>query len=94
MTTMKASVYNEYGSPDVLQLKEVAKPIPQENEVLVKIIATTVTAVDSAFRQGDPYNARLYAGLTKPKNRILGMVHSSQNQKISPMKKLLLLMLG
>ena len=69
---MKAFVYTKYGSPDVLELMEVEKPTPKENEVLVKIHATTVTAVDSAFRQGIPYNARLYAGLFKPKNRTLG----------------------
>lgn len=69
---MKAVVYTKYGAPDVLELQEVAKPIPQENEVLVKVVVTTVTAVDSAFRQGKPFNARLYAGLTKPKNHILG----------------------
>jgi len=71
-TTMKASVYTKYGSPDVVQIKEVEKPIPQDNEVLVKVAATTVTAVDSVFRQGVPFNSRMYAGLTKPKNHILG----------------------
>ena len=69
---MKAIVYTKYGSPDNLEMKEVEKPTPQDNEVLVKVYATTVTAVDSAFRQGKPYNARLYAGLSKPKNPILG----------------------
>ena len=69
---MKASVYTKYGSPEVLQFQNVAKPSPKENEVLVKVHATTVTAVDSAFRQGFPYNSRLYAGLTKPRNHILG----------------------
>ena len=69
---MKAIVYTKYGTPDVLEMQEVAKPTIEENEILVKIHATTVTAVDSAFRQGRPFNSRLYAGLFKPKNQVLG----------------------
>ncbi len=47
---MKAIVYTKYGSPDVLQLKEVAKPIPKNNEVLIRTYATTVTAGDCELR--------------------------------------------
>jgi len=69
---MKAIVYTEYGSPDVLQLKEVAKPTPQDNELLIRIEATTVTAVDSTFRQGASLSGRFYTGLTRPKRPVLG----------------------
>jgi NADPH:quinone reductase-like Zn-dependent oxidoreductase len=69
---MKAIVYTKYGPPDVLQIKEVQKPVPKENEVLVKVHATTVTATDCIFRRGEPFISRLFTGVTKPKNQILG----------------------
>ncbi len=69
---MKATVYTQYGPPEVLELKEVAKPVPGDNEVLVKVHAVTVTAVDSTFRKGDAFFARLFTGLTKPKRTTPG----------------------
>ncbi len=69
---MKAIVYTKYGSPDVLQLTEVAKPIPKDHEVLVKIHAASVNAADLHLLRADPFLIRLYSGLLKPKNKILG----------------------
>ena len=69
---MKAIVYTEYGSPDVLHLKEVVKPTPKDNEVLVKVHAVSVNAADLHLLRADPFLIRLSSGLLKPKNKILG----------------------
>jgi NADPH:quinone reductase-like Zn-dependent oxidoreductase len=70
---MKAIVYTKYGPPDVLQLKEVPKPIPKDHEVLIKIHATTVNRTDCGFRKPEyPVIIRLVNGLFKPKKKILG----------------------
>jgi NADPH:quinone reductase-like Zn-dependent oxidoreductase len=74
---MKAIVYHKYGSPDVLQLKEVAKPTIKDNEVLIKIYATTVTKYDCWVRSctappGFWLPMRIASGLRKPKKPILG----------------------
>ena len=69
---MKAIVYTEYGSPDVLQLKDVAKPIPADDEVLVKVQAVSVNAADLHLLRADPFLIRLSSGFLKPKHTILG----------------------
>jgi NADPH:quinone reductase-like Zn-dependent oxidoreductase len=71
---MKAIVYTKYGPPDVLVLKEVEKPTPKDNEVLIKVHASTVTPMDWRFRQpGKNIIARMMAGPIKPNNPILGV---------------------
>lgn len=68
---MKAIVYTEYGSPDVLKLKEVEKPTPKDNEVLVKVYAVSLNASDMEFLTATPAYVRMW-GLRKPKYTILG----------------------
>ena len=69
---MKAIVSATYGSPDVLRLEEVARPVPHDGEVLVRNHASVVTKALCAARAGNPFMARLHFGLTKPKWTILG----------------------
>lgn len=68
---MKAIVYTKYGPPDVLQLKEVEKPVPKDNEVLIRIYATTVNRTDCATIRAKPFFMRIVTGRFKPKNRFL-----------------------
>ena len=70
--TMKAVIVTKYGSPEVLELKEVAKPTPKDNEVLIKINATAVTTADSMMRRADPYISRFFLGFNRPKKPIIG----------------------
>jgi NADPH:quinone reductase-like Zn-dependent oxidoreductase len=75
---MKAIVYTQYGSPQVLQLKEVAKPIPKDNEILLRIKATAVNSGEVRLRKADPFAVRFLFGLTKPKINTLGVVFSGE----------------
>jgi NADPH:quinone reductase-like Zn-dependent oxidoreductase len=70
---MKALVFTKYGSPEVLQLKKIAKPTPKENEVLVKIHTTAVNDYDWSLVKGKPYLLRLLYGILRPKHQIPGM---------------------
>ena len=69
---MKAIVYTQYGSPDVLQLKEVAEPVIKENEVLVSVHAAALNAGDVFSMRGSPWLVRLTVGFPRPKDYILG----------------------
>jgi NADPH:quinone reductase-like Zn-dependent oxidoreductase len=79
---MKAIVCPKYGSPDVLQFKEVERPIPKENEVLVKIFATSVNRTDSAYIRGKPFFTRVMTGLIRPNVHIPGTEFSGKIEKI------------
>ncbi|HRE46359.1 MAG TPA: NAD(P)-dependent alcohol dehydrogenase, partial [Aggregatilineales bacterium] len=68
-----AMITTAYGSPDVLQKQEVAKPTPKDNEVLIAVRAASVTPSDSAFRKGEPFIVRLLYGLRKPRLSIGGV---------------------
>jgi NADPH:quinone reductase-like Zn-dependent oxidoreductase len=70
---MRAVVHDSYGPPEVLHLEDVPRPVPAEDEVLVKIHATTVTRTDCGFRAAEPFFSRAFTGLLKPKRRIPGL---------------------
>lgn len=69
---MKAVIHTQYGSPHVLQIAKVRKPHPKDNEVLIKICTTTVNRTDCGFRSAEYFISRLFSGLFRPKNQILG----------------------
>jgi NADPH:quinone reductase-like Zn-dependent oxidoreductase len=69
---MRAVVHDGYGPPEVLRLEDVEPPVPKENEVLVKVRASTVTRSDCGYRGADPFFSRIFTGLRAPKQRIMG----------------------
>ena len=72
-TTMKAIVYHEYGSPDVLELKDIDKPMVNDDSVLVRVRAASVNAYDWHMVRGLPYVVRMSEGLRKPKRSVTGV---------------------
>lgn len=71
--SMKAVVYTDYGSPDVLQIRDIKKPTPNDDQVLIKVRAVSVNPYDWHFVRGEPYIMRLGNGLRKPKNPRVGV---------------------
>lgn len=69
---MKSVIAERYGDSKVLQVKNIEKPTPKANEVLIKISATSITAASTFMREGKPYFGRLFIGLTKPKVKTPG----------------------
>ena len=70
---MRAVVHDRYGPPEVLRLADVERPVPEADEVLVRIHATTVTRTDCGWRRAEPFFSRVFTGLRNPKHEILGM---------------------
>ena len=81
---MRAVVYKRYGPPDVLHLSEVPKPRPADDEVLVKVRATTVTRTDTGLRSAEFFISRFVTGILRPRNRILGFEFSGLVEAIGP----------
>ncbi|HPG39398.1 MAG TPA: NAD(P)-dependent alcohol dehydrogenase [bacterium] len=81
---MKAIVYKKYGTPDVLHLEDVKNPIPKDNEVLIRVYATSVTTADTMMRRGDTLLSRILLGFTKPgkKFQILGTEFAGKIESI------------
>ena len=69
---MKAIIHTSYGPPEVASLKEVPKPSPKDNEILVKVHASTVNRTDAGFRSAEYFISRFWSGLFKPKFQTLG----------------------
>ena len=70
---MRAVVFRKYGTPDVLHVEEIERPAPKENQVLVKVEASTVTRSDTGLRGYEYFFARIFTGLLRPKRTIAGM---------------------
>ena len=92
---MKAIVYTEYGSPDVLQLKEVEKPVPKDNELLIRVHASTVSAAVIWMRKGQFPGSKLFTlllrlmfGITKSRHPILGVEFSGTVEEVGKDVKL------
>ena len=79
---MKAIVHDRYGPPEVLRLEEVERPVPADDEVLVRIHATTVSRTDCGLRAAHPFFTRLVTGVRRPRQRILGMEFSGEVEAI------------
>lgn len=79
---MKAIVCTQYGAPEFLKLVEVEKPAPKENEVLIKIHATSVTSGDARIRRADPFIIRLLFGWKNPRQSVLGVVVSGEVEAV------------
>src|SRR5215467_225474 len=81
MKLMKAAVYTRYGPPDVVQIEDVEKPVPKDDEVLIKVRAASANPLDCVVR-GTPFLVRILFGLRKPKDTRLGRDVAGQVQAV------------
>ena len=79
---MKAVISTKYGAPGILQIKEVEKPVPGENELLIKIHASSVSSGDARMRRADPFVIRLIFGFSKPRKPIPGVVVAGEIEAV------------
>jgi NADPH:quinone reductase-like Zn-dependent oxidoreductase len=81
---MKAFVYRKYGLPDVLRLEEIENPVPQGNEILVRVHAVALNTADWYSLRGKPFLLRFEAGLLRPRNRVLGFDVAGRVEAVGP----------
>lgn len=81
---MQAIVYEKYGGPEVLQLRDIPKPRPGVGEILIKIRATSVTSSEAMMRQGKPYFGRVVLGLARPSRKVMGLEFAGEVVELGP----------
>jgi NADPH:quinone reductase-like Zn-dependent oxidoreductase len=81
---MRAVVHDRYGPAEVLHLEDIDRPVPKEDEVLIRIHATTVNRTDCALRAGEPFFSRFITGLPRPRQRVLGSEFSGDVETAGP----------
>jgi NADPH:quinone reductase-like Zn-dependent oxidoreductase len=81
---LRAVVHDRYGPPEVQRLEEVETPVPKDDEVLVKIHATTVNRTDCGLRAAKPFVSRFFTGVRRPKRKILGMEFAGEVEAVGP----------
>ena len=81
---MRAVVHDRYGPPEVLRVEDVEKPVPKDDEVLVRVRATTVNRTDCGLRAAKPFVSRFFTGLRRPKNRTRGIEFAGVVEAVGP----------